>query len=140
MKSTLTVVTLGVRELKRSLEFYRDRLGWPASQPPGADVAFFQAGGVILALYPREALAEDATVDPTGHGFSGITLAHNVRSEREVDDVLEEAKRAGARIVKTAQQASWGEYSGYFADPDGYLWEVVYNPHWKLDQQGRVVL
>ena len=93
------------------------------------EVVFFQLNGLILSLYPRAALARDAGVEDTGSGFAGITLAHNVRSEAEVDAVLSEAERAGGRVVKPASVAAWGGYSGYFADPDGHLWEVAYNPY-----------
>jgi hypothetical protein len=138
MEPRISVITLGVRDFDRSLAFYRDGLGWPASVQD--DIAFFTLRGIVLALYPREKLAEDATVDPEGSGFSGITLAYNCASEKEVDEVLETVRKIGARIVKKAQKVFWGGYSGYFADPDGYLWEVVHNPYWKLDEHGNVVL
>ena len=98
------------------------------------------AGGIVLALYRRKLLADDANVPSEGSGFSGVTLARNVGSKAEVDGALEAAKKAGARILKPAQEVFWGGYSGYFADPDGHPWEVSYNPHWKLDAAGRVVL
>ena len=139
MHPRLTVVTLGVTDVSRALAFYKQGLGWPTAFEQD-DVAFFQLSGVILALYPRHLLAEDATVDPKGNGFSGVTLAHNVGSEREVDAVLEEARTAGATIARRGEKAVWGGYRGYFADPDGYLWEVVYNPQWPLDNQGRLTI
>jgi uncharacterized glyoxalase superfamily protein PhnB len=98
------------------------------------------AGGVVLALYRRKLLADDANMTSEGSGFGGFTLARNVASKAEVDAALEVAKQAGATIVKPAHEAFWGGYSGYFADPDGHAWEVAYNPHWKLDAGGRVVL
>lgn len=132
MEPRISIVTLGVADLERAITFYRDGLGLPM-QDNGEDIAFFALKGTWLALYPREALAEDATVDASGSGFSGVTLAHNVRSREAVDVLLETAKAAGARIVKPAQETFWGGYSGYFADPDGHLWEVAWNPHFPLD-------
>lgn len=140
MKPSLTVVTLGVRDLKRSLDFYRNVLGWSTSSTEADGIIFFQLKGVVLALYPRKSLAEDATVEPKGSGFSGLTLAHNASSENEVDAIFGELKVAGARIVKAPQKAFWGGYSGYFADPDGFLWEVAYNPNWRMRKDGSVVL
>jgi uncharacterized glyoxalase superfamily protein PhnB len=98
------------------------------------------AGGVVLALYRRKLLADDANISSEGSGFGGVTLARNVGSKKEVDTALDVAKKAGGAILKPAQEAFWGGYSGYFADPDGHLWEVAHNPHWKLDAKGRVVL
>ena len=121
------MITLGVSDLERSKKFYRDGLGLPLREDE-ADIAFFPLNGTWLALYGREALAEDATVAPTGAGFSGIALAHNVSSEDEVREVLAEAVAAGGTLVKEAQKVFWGGYSGYFADPDGHLWEVAHNP------------
>src|SRR5258708_7138145 len=117
MRPNLTVLTLGVRDLGRSLAFYRDGLGWPTWPSGHDDVAFFDLNGVILALYGHDALAEDANVSPQGSGFSGITLAYNARSEQEVDQVLETVEKLGARIVKPAQKVFWGGYSSYFEDP-----------------------
>lgn len=131
MEPRISIITLGVSDLQRSIRFYRDGLGLPM-QPNGEAIAFFQTRGTVLALYPREALAEDATVPPEGQGFPGVTLAHNVRSPEAVDAALAEAVEAGARLVKPAQEADWGGYSGYFADPDGFLWEVAWNPHFEI--------
>ncbi len=128
MKPRISMITLGVRDLAASIAFYERGLGLPRmASPPG--VAFFTLDGTWLGLYGREALAEDATLPVEGHGFAGVALAHNVASEAEVDAVLEQAVAAGARLVKPGQQAFWGGYSGYFADPDGHLWEVAHNPH-----------
>lgn len=140
MRPNLTVVTLGVKDFERSLGFYKDGLGWPTSATKEDKIAFFDLKGVIIALYGRESLAEDALVDPDGNGFSGVTLAHNATSEREVDEVFTQIAEIHARIIKKPQKTSWGGYSGYFADPDGHLWEVVYNPYWKIDRKGNVVL
>ncbi len=128
MEPRISIITLGVSDLGRSVQFYRDGLRLPLRE--GSDgIAFFETQGTWLALFPREALAADATVASDGTGFPGFTLAHNVRSREEVDALLHEAQAAGATIVKPSQETDWGGYSGYFADPDGYLWEVAWNPH-----------
>jgi catechol 2,3-dioxygenase-like lactoylglutathione lyase family enzyme len=139
MEPRLTLVTLGVEDVPRARDFYR-RLGFVAAGPGSDSVAFFSAGGVVLALFGRKDLAKDATVSDSRPGFSGVALAHNVRSEPEVEAVLKEAAAAGGRIVKPAQRAFWGGYSGYFADPDGHLWEVAHNPGFPLDAAGRIEL
>jgi uncharacterized protein len=140
MKPSLSVVTLGVKDFARSLEFYKKGLKWPTKAKKTDSIAFFKLNGVILALYDRKGLAEDVQVDSRGNVFSGVTLAHNVKSEKEVDATLEQVTKLGAKLVKKAQKASWGGYSGYFADLDGHLWEVVFNPFWKLDKKGSVIL
>jgi uncharacterized protein len=120
------VITLGVRDLQRARTFYSDGLGWPIQQEDDNWVCFLLAdGSSALALYPWDELAEDANVPSAGSGFRGVTLAHNVRSEARVEEVLAEAERAGGKVVKAAQRTSWGGYGGYFADPEGYLWEVA---------------
>lgn len=139
MEPRLTLVTLGVGDVGRARAFY-ERLGFVASSAGNADVAFFPAGGVVLALFGRAALAADATVADGAPGFSGVALAHNVASEAEVEAVLAQAAAAGGRVVKPAQRAFWGGYSGYFADPDGHLWEVAHNPGFPLDGEGRLRL
>ena len=136
----VTVVTLGVQDLTRSRTFYCDGLGFRPSSSSNESIVFLDAGAIVLALYRRKLLADDANVSSEGSGFSGVTLAHNVGSKAEVDEALEAAKKAGAPILKPAQEVFWGGYSGYFADPDGHPWEVAYNPHWQLDAAGRVVL
>ena len=129
MKPKISIVTLGVRDFARSLGFYRDGLGFAAhNHTEGEEHVMFALEGVWLSLYPRDRLAEDAAVADDGHGFSGVTLAHNVGSPAEADAVFAQAVSVGARPVKTPQKVFWGGYSGYFADPDGYLWEVAYNP------------
>jgi catechol 2,3-dioxygenase-like lactoylglutathione lyase family enzyme len=140
MPSRITVVTLGVTDLARSRRFYAGGLGFPMAKGSDENIVFLSAGGVVLGLYPRQALAEDAHVSPEGSGFGGITLACNVATKAEVDAALARAEKAGARILKSARDVFWGGYSGYFADPDGYPWEVAFNPFWELDEKGQVLL
>jgi len=131
MEPRISLITLGVSDLARSTAFYREGLELPTTGDfPG--VTFFSLQGTWLALYPRDELAADAGVSATGSGFNGITLAHNVKSKEAVDALLRQAEKAGAKILKPAQDTDWGGYSGYFADPDEYLWEVAWNPHFDL--------
>jgi catechol 2,3-dioxygenase-like lactoylglutathione lyase family enzyme len=126
MKPHVAIITLGVRDLQRARTFYSEGLGWPIQQEDYNWVCFSLGdGSSALALYPWEELAADAKVSPDGSGFRGVTLCHNVRSEERVEELLEEAERAGGTIVRRAERAAWGGYSGYFADIDGYLWEVA---------------
>jgi catechol 2,3-dioxygenase-like lactoylglutathione lyase family enzyme len=138
MEQRLSLVTLGVADLARSLRFY-EALGWKRGNKE-AEVVFFQLKGMILALWSRESLATDAGMKDAGAGFSGIALAYNARSREEADAVLAEAKRAGATIAKPAHDTFWGGYSGYFSDPDGHLWEVAWNPFWEVTAEGDVRL
>jgi hypothetical protein len=140
MRQKFSVITLGVNDFNRALNFYEKGLGWKKSSASQGDIAFFSLGGMALALYPKHLLAEDATVSPEGKGFSGITISHNAKSEKEVDEVLAEVKKLGATIVKPAQKVFWGGYSGYFRDPEGYLFEVAFNPFWELDENDNVIL
>jgi uncharacterized protein len=140
MEPRISLVTLGVRSVSRSVAFYRDILGWRTDYHKGDPVAFFQLNGMILGLYGHAALARDATVDSRRHGFRGVTLAHNVRSRVAVDKVFAQIRKRGGWIVKPPKVAEWGGYSGYFSDPDGHLWEVAHNPGWKLDKNGAVKL
>ena len=128
MEPRLSIVTLGVQDLARSYRFYAEGLGFPTTRKPEDGIIFFRTGGAVLALYPFESLAEDVGEAFKGprSKFPGITIAHNVRTRAEVDAVMALAERAGARIEKPAQQVFWGGYSGYFSDPDGYLWEVAH--------------
>lgn len=135
-----SLITLGVRDLERARRFYRDGLGWPESGASNEGVAFFRLSGVVLSLYPREDLAADARLDPAGSGFSGIALAHNVRERDDVAVALAEAEAAGARILKPAEDAFWGGRSGYFADPDGHVWEVAWNPGFPMLADGQLEL
>lgn len=139
MSPRLTVVTLGVTDLPRSRRFY-EALGFRASRTSNEHVVFLDAGGVVLGLYPRALLAEDACLPESGSGFGGVTLARNVSTRAEVDAALALAKTAGGAILKPAQEVFWGGYSGYFSDPDGHPWEVAHNPHWQLDGRGLVEL
>lgn len=141
MEPRVSIITLGVQDLKRSYQFY-SKLGFPSSKNPEEGIIFFKTGGVCLALYPLDALAKDVSPDMAvvKEGFSGVTLAHNTRSKQEVDDVLALAVSAGAKLEKTAQDVFWGGYSGYFSDPDGYLWEVAYADFWQFNQDGSLVI
>jgi predicted lactoylglutathione lyase len=134
----LSLVTLGVAELGRSRAFY-EALGWSTNAAPEDDVVFFQAGGMIVALWDRAQLAEDSGVEDAG-GWGGVTLAHNVRSPEDVDKVMEEARAAGATITREAAETFWGGYSGAFCDPDGHPWEIAHNPRWELREDGSVRL
>lgn len=127
MKPRISMITLGVRDLAAAIEFYEKGLSFPRMES-SSDVAFFTLNGTWLGLYGREALAEDAKVPAEGTGFAGFTLAHNVESEKEVDEVIAQAVAAGATLVKKPQKVFWGGYSGYFKDLDGHLWEVAHNP------------
>jgi catechol 2,3-dioxygenase-like lactoylglutathione lyase family enzyme len=138
MEQRVSLVTLGVRDLARARRFY-EALGWTTGAEPGDDVCFFQAGGLVVALWSRESLAEDSTVEDTG-GWGGVTLAHNVDSPERVDEVLHEAEAAGATIGRPGAKTFWGGYSGVFVDPDGHPWEVAHNPHWTLGLDGSVRL
>ena len=140
MKQHLHIVTLGVRDFRHSFAFYTETLGWRPSGTGSDDIAFFQAGGVVFAIYPREKLAEDALVPAEGSGFSGVSLAHNVRSESEVDEIIANLKSKRVKIVKEPQKVFWGGYSSYFADPDGFLWEVAFNPFSAFDENGNLKL
>ena len=139
MEPRLSLITLGVANVTRARTFY-EALGFKASRGSEEAVTFFHAGGVVLALFGRAALAEDATVADSAPGFSGVALAHNARSEADVDKALAAAVAAGAKLMKPAGKTFWGGYSGYFADPDGHLWEVAHNPYFKLGADGRVEL
>lgn len=134
MEQRLSLVTLGVADLNRAREFY-EALGWT---PTGSDedIVFFQTGGMILGLWPRNELAEDSGVTTDNGGWGGVTLAHNVRSIEEVDQVIEEARAAGATIARAGAETFWGGYSGLFIDPDGHPWEIAHNPFWTITEDG----
>ena len=129
MKPKISLIGLGVRDFDRSLQFYRDGLGFPPHDfNEGEDHVMFRLEGTWLSLYPRDKLAQDASISSEGQGFSGVTLAHNVASKAAVDAVFALALKSGAKPIKHPQDASWGGYHAYFADPDGYLWEIAFNP------------
>ena len=138
MQQRVSLITLGVSDLGRAREFY-EALGWETGAEPGADVVFFQAGGMIVALWDRASLADDSGVHDPG-GWGGVTLAYNVGSAEEVDEVLAEARAAGATITREGGATFWGGYTGVFADPDGHPWEVAHNPHWTLQEDGSIRL
>ncbi len=141
MEPRISIITLGVLDLERSLRFYRDGLGFSTKANSGDPIAFFATAGTRLALYPLDKLAEDIGADVRpAKGFSGITLAHNVRKKEEVAEVLAWAEKAGGKIVKPAQDVFWGGHSGYFADPDGYYWEVAWAPHFTFEESSELVL
>jgi len=137
MDQRVSVITLGVGDLARAQRFY-DALGWRRTGDD-ADVVFYQAGGLVLALWSRESLAEDSAVTDAG-GWGGVTLAHNVGSPAEVDAVIDEARAGGATIGREPATTFWGGYSGVFIDPDGHPWEVAHNPGWTLNDDGTVAL
>lgn len=139
MEPRISLITLGVADLARARAFY-EKLGFKASSVGSGEVVFFQAGGMALALFPRESLACDAKVSADGSGFRAVALAHNVRERGDVEAVIAQAEAAGARVVKPAEDAPWGGRSGYFADPDGHLWEVAWNPHFPLGEDGSLTL
>ena len=138
MESRISLVTLGVTDLRRSMDFYA-ALGWRGSSPDG-DVAFFQAGGMILALWGRDKLAADSGVEHDTGGWGGITLAQNVASPAEVDGILSEARAAGGTVRRAGTPTDWGGYNGIFADPDGHAWEIAHNPGWVLHEDGTIAL
>jgi len=138
MKPRITVLTIGVDDLEKSVRFYRDGLGLRTDGIIGKEyeygaVAFFELqNGVKLGLWPRKSISQDTKITLTSPSPTEFTIGHNVNSKKEVDDVMEQAKKAGANIIKPAQDTFWGGYAGYFQDPDGHLWEVVWNPEWNI--------
>jgi hypothetical protein len=138
MEQRVSLATLGVRDLARARAFY-EAVGWTTRAKPDDDVVFFQTGGMVIALWDRARLAEDSGVEDAG-GWGGVTFAHNVRSPAEVDAVVEEARRAGADIVREPDETFWGGYSAAFTDPDGHAWEVAHNPRWRIRDDGSVEL
>lgn len=140
MRQKFNLITLGVDDFQKSLNFYERGLGWKKSAKSVDGLALFDLGGIILALHPWQDLADDATLTYQPTTFSGLTISHNARSEEEVDSILKQVEKLGATIVKPAQKVYWGGYSGYFKDLDGHLFEVAYNPFWELDENGNVNL
>jgi predicted lactoylglutathione lyase len=138
VRQRVSLITLGVSDLGRARSFY-EALGWTSEAEPGADVVFFQAGDMVLALWDRAKLAEDSMVEDSP-GWGGVGLALNLGSPAEVDAAIEEARAAGARIGREPAETFWGGYSGLFLDPDGHPWEIAHNPHWRLSENGGVSL
>src|SRR5215469_9797492 len=137
MDQRISIVTLGVKDLAVSRRFYVDGLGWkPAFE--NKEIIFFQSGGMVFALFLRDKLAEDFRADPTTFGRAAVALAHNVREKNQVDNLMKRAEASGAKILKPGREASWGGYSGYFADPDGFAWEVAWNPQWHIAADGSI--
>jgi hypothetical protein len=142
MEPRISILTLGVADLPRSIRFYRDGLGFPTKATEADPIAHFSTRGTVFGLYPLEKLAEDIgpAIRPVRGQFAGVTLAHNVRSKEEVHAILALAEKSGGTIVKSAQDVFWGGYSGYFADPDGYFWEAAWAPFFKFDDCGHLIL
>ena len=142
MEPRISIITLGVSDLEKSYNFYHKGLGLPTSRNPESGIIFFQTNGVCLALYPLDKLAEDVSPNQSSErgSFPGITLAHNTKSKEEVDALLSIAEKFGGKIEKPAQETFWGGYSGYFSDPDGYLWEVAYADSWEFKTDGSLVI
>lgn len=129
MEQRMSIITLGVNDLERSITFYEDILGWKRSEFSNDQIIFFELNDFFLSLYGRDKLAEDAATDPSGNGFKGFTLSYLTRSEKEVDDLIDGLRNKGVKIVKEPQEVFWGGYSSYISDPDGYLWEIAFNPY-----------
>lgn len=140
MRQKLNLITLGVDNLEKSLKFYEEGLGWKKSSASQDHFALFSLGGIILGLYPRHLLAEDAMVTAKGTGFPGITISYNAKSEKEVNEIFQLVDSLGALIVKPPQKVFWGGYSGYFKDYDGHLIEVAHNPFWEFDENDNIKL
>jgi len=138
MDPRISVITLGVSDIERARTFY-EALGWSGRSPDG-EVYFYQAGGMVLALWDRAKLAEDSAISDDSGGWGGVTLAYNVSSPEEVDAVIDDAERAGARVGRRGARAFWGGYTGVFIDPDGHPWEVAHNPLWPIAEDGSVSL
>jgi catechol 2,3-dioxygenase-like lactoylglutathione lyase family enzyme len=136
MEQRITLITLGVKNLQRSKDFYQNILGWQPLESSNESIVFFQLNGIQLALFPQESLADDAGVAADGKGFRGFSLAYNVRSEKEVDDLVAALEEKGVKVLKQPEKVFWGGYSSYIADPDGNLWEIAYNPFMPMDEKG----
>ena len=139
MEQRLTIIGLGVADLDIASHFYENKFGWKKMSSSNESIVFFQLNGILLSLYPREKLAEDATVSSAGEGFKGFTIAYNTRSKEEVDKVIEDLESKGVKIVKRPEEVFWGGYSGYISDPDDNLWEIAFNPFLPLDEKGNTI-
>lgn len=140
MQPRISLITLGVKDLQKSITFYRDGLGWPTDSKAEDHVAFFPLSNMVLGLFSRSELAKDAKVKDDHGTFDGITLAYNVGSKEEVDTMFAFMVKAGAKPIKKPEDVFWGGYSSYVADPDGHLWEIAWNPFWAIDEKGNVHL
>jgi len=145
MEPRISVITLGVSDLEKSFAFYKKGLGFPTKMTPDGGIVVFATSGTRLTLYPYKKLAEDAeqtapTIEKERNKFPGFTLGHCARKKEDVDAILLQAEKAGGKIVKSARDVFWGGYSGYFSDPDGYLWEVAYSDQWKFNPDGSIVM
>lgn len=140
MEPRVTIIGLGVNDLESSTEFYKNIFGWKLTSASNDSISFFQLNGVLLSLYPKDKLAEDAEVSPDGSGFKAFSLAYNTRSKSEVDEIIAYLKSKGVKIVKNPQEVFWGGYSGYVADPDDNLWEIAFNPFLELDGEGNTIV
>jgi predicted lactoylglutathione lyase len=138
MEQRISLITLGVRDLERARAFY-EALGWKTGAEVEDEVAFFKSGGMVMALWGRDQLAEDSAVEDSG-GWGGVTLAHNLRAPEEVDDVIEQARAAGATIAREPAERPWGGYSAIMIDPEGHAWEIAHNPRWTIGADGSVEL
>lgn len=138
MEQRLTIVSLGVHDLKVASLFYQEKFGWTKMKSSNESIVFFKLNGILLSLYPKAKLAEDATVNADGHGFKGFSLAFNTRSKEEVDTMITTLEGKGVKVVKRPEEAFWGGYSSYIADPDENLWEIAFNPFLHLDEDGNV--
>lgn len=138
MEQRLTIITLGVSDLKASEKFYTEIFGWEKSPMSQDTITFLKLNGILLSLYPVEKFAEEVNLDVKKEGFPTFTMAHNARSETEVDEIFQNFESKRVQILKKPKKAFWGGYSGYIADPDGYFWEIAFNPFLKLDEAGNV--
>ena len=133
MEQRVTIITLGVKDLKTSIDFYENKFGWKRSEMSNSNIVFYQLNGIYISLYTKDELAKDATVDSVGSGFKGFTIAYNARSEKEVDNLMESFREKEVDVVKEPHKTFWGGYSSYIADPDGNLWEIAFNPYLRID-------
>ncbi|GAB1454518.1 VOC family protein [Draconibacterium sp.] len=132
MEQRITFITLGVKDLQTSIDFYENKFGWKRSEMSNDNIVFYELNGIHISLYNAHELAKDATVDSNGSGFKGFTMAYNCRSEEVVDTLIQSLNEKGVKIVKEPQKVFWGGYSSYISDPDGFLWEIAFNPFLKL--------
>lgn len=139
MNSHVSIIGLGVKDLTVSTSFYSNVFGWNPTSATNENITFYQLNGILLSLYPKDKLAEDAGVPAVGSGFNGFSLAHNLTSEKAVNDLFDELISKGVSVIKSPEKVFWGGYSGYIADPDGNLWEIAYNPYMEMDSNGNVI-